>query len=80
MAKAKPFGLVLVTHSDYTLDSALSLVARGILRHGELGLYYFERKNGSPYARIREVPIDDAGSAEQGLFEDALAALRERFT
>ena len=80
MARARPFGLVLVTHSDYTLDSVLSLVARGILRHGELGLYYFERKSGSPYSRIRQVPIDDAGSAEQGLFDDALATLRGRFT
>lgn len=79
MAKAKPFGLVLITHSDYTLDSVLSLVARRVLRHSELGLYYFERKNG-PYARIRRLPVDDDGSAEQDLFEDALALLRRRFT
>ena len=80
MARARPFGLVLVTHSDYTLNSVLSLVARGILHRGELGLYYFERKSGSPHARIKQVPIDDTGSAEQGLFEDALETLRERFT
>ena len=79
MAKAKPFGLVLITHSDYTLDSVLSLVARRVLHPCELGLYYFERRGG-PYTRIRRLPVDDDGSAEQDLFEDALASLRRRFT
>lgn len=77
-AKAAPFDLILITHSDHTLDSVLSLVASGRMRSDDLGLYYFERKNG-PHARIKSVPINEDGTAEQDLFEDAIELLAKRF-
>ena len=77
-AKSVPFDLILITHSDHTLDSVQSLVASGLMRHNNIGLYYFERKNGS-HTRIKSVPISKDGTAEQKLFEDAIELLAKRF-
>lgn len=77
-ARATPFDLVLTTHSDHTLDSAQSLVASGKMGNDDLGLYYFERKDGS-HTRIKSVPVDEDGTAEQEMFEDAIEMLGKRF-
>ena len=77
-ARSAPFDLILITHSDHTLDSVQSLVASGQVGRDDIGLYYFERKDGS-HTRIRPVPIDKDGTAEQDMFEDAIDALSRRF-
>lgn len=77
-ARAAPFDLVLITHSDHTLDSVQSLVASEKMGRDDLGLYYFERKGGS-HTRIRPVPVNEDGTAEQEMFEDAIDLLGKRF-
>ena len=78
IAKERGFSLTLTTHSDYTLDSLLSLVACGQMRPRDLGLYYFKQKDGQ-YTRICPVAVEGDGTAEQELFDDAIAALASRF-
>ena len=73
-ARAAPFDLILTTHSDHMLDSALSLVASGKMEREDLGLYYFESKNGSR-SRIRHVQVNEDGTARQDMFEDAIDML-----
>ena len=77
-ARAAPFDLILTTHSDHMLDSVLSLVASGKMKSEDLGLYYFESKNGSR-SRIRRVTVNEDGTAEQDMFEDAIDMLARRF-
>lgn len=77
-ARAAPFDLILTTHSDHMLDSVLSLVASGKMKCEDLGLYYFESKNGSRSC-IRRVPVREDGTAAQDIFEDAIDMLARRF-
>ena len=78
IAGERGFSLTLTTHSDYTLDSLLSLVASGQMRPEDLGLYYFKQKGG-PCTRICPVAVERDGTAEQELFDDAIATLGKRF-
>ena len=78
MSREMPFDLMLITHSDHTVDSVLSLVARRMMRPDDLGLYYFRRES-EKYAHIRQVEVYNDGSAEQELFETATASLCKRF-
>lgn len=77
-ARAAPFDLILTTHSDHMLDSVLSLVASGKMKREDLGLYYFESKDGSR-SRIRRVTVNEDGTAEQDMFKDATDMLARRF-
>lgn len=77
-AKAASFDLILITHSDHTLDSVLSLIAKGWMDHNDLGLYYFERKNGS-HTHIKSLEVNKDGTAQQDMFEDAIDFLARRF-
>lgn len=81
MAKAardRRLDLILTIHSDHALDSVQSLVATGTMGPGDLGLYYFELKDG-PHSRIRQVQVNEDGTAEQDMIEDAIEMLSRRF-
>lgn len=77
-ARLRHFDLLLITHSDHTLDSVQSLVASGKMAPDDLGLYYFRRKN-ELHTNIKHIPVEKDGTAEQELFEDAIESLSRRF-
>lgn len=76
---SKNVQLVLTTHSDYIIKKLLALVASKKIRSSDIGLYYFCR-DGKSYTRIKQVPVDPIGAADQEMFEEALDSLVEEFS
>lgn len=71
--------LVLTTHSDYVVKKLLALVASRKIRPSDVGLYHFCR-GGKYYTRIKRVPVDPVGAADQEMFSEALDSLVEEFS
>ena len=66
------------THSEHILHSFLLAVAKGQLARADLGIYYFENRNGT--AQVRRLEVDDRGRVDGGLpgfFEHSLTELSE---
>lgn len=78
-ALSKGVRLVLTTHSDYIVKKILALVASRKIRPSDIGLYYFCR-DAKYYTRIKQVPVDPVGAADQELFKEALDSLVEEFS
>ena len=73
-AAAKDVGLLFTTPSEYVVYPLLSMVARGDLKNGELGIYHFDRKPGL-YTHIEKIGVSEDGKVDRELFEEALDAL-----
>lgn len=73
-AAAKDVSLLFTTHSEYVVYPLLSMVERGDLKNGELGIYHFDRKPGS-CTRIEKIGVSEEGKVDRELFEEALDAL-----
>ena len=76
---SKNVQLVLTTHSDYIIKKLLALVASKKIRSSDIGLYHFCR-DGKSYTRIKRVPVDPIGAADQEMFDEALDSLVEEFS
>lgn len=76
---SKNVQLVLTTHSDYIIKKLLALVASKKIRSSDIGLYYFCR-DGKSYTRIKRIPVDPIGAADQEMFSEALDSLVEEFS
>lgn len=56
---------LIATHSEHILFSFLTALARKEITKDEMGIYYFENKNGT--AEVRRVEIDEYGRISGGL-------------
>ena len=78
-AKSRKISLVLTTHDDNVMKKLLSMVSRKILKPSDIGLYYFDR-DGDGLTTIQKMPVDNDGSAEQPIFQQAMDMLIEEFS
>ena len=73
-ASARDISVVITTHSPFVAHAALGLVGSGAMDPEDLGMYYFRRGRGS-YTDVERIPVNEAGEAEQELFDEAIDAL-----
>lgn len=73
-ASARDVSMVITTHSPFVAHAVLGLVGNGTMKSGDLGMYYFRRRQGS-YTDVEKIPVNRAGEAEQELFDEAIDAL-----
>ena len=79
IASKKNIRLIFTTHSDYVVKKLLALVNRKKIKHSDMGLYYFNRKD-TDFTNIEKIDIDKTGEAEQPLFQDAIEDLITDFS
>lgn len=74
IAQGRGVSLVLVTHSDYVVNTVMNQVYNKLVAPSDLGLYYF-RRGREERTRVERVPSNIAGEIEMEMFDEALDAL-----
>jgi len=67
VAKQRNLQLIITTHSEHILLKFLNLVAKNTITNEDLKVYYFERDEKKPVARVEELEVTEKGELIGGL-------------
>lgn len=79
IAQDRKLTVILTTHSDYVIRKLQTLVRQKVLRSQDVSLNFFDRP-ANKLTKIRQIPMDKTGEAEQPLFQEALETIIRDFS